>query len=177
MTPTNEEQMAQVPPGSEPMGGADVSGNVPGIEDMSPEQINEIKRIGLAAQTILASEPHNEQIVQLASRGDGGMIEAVITILSAINERRPLSKEMIPVAAVVILLVLADFMTQAKLMQPDPNLVGRLLAKLLTRVMVQYKLPKDEIRKMIGGAPSEQRKGMNAEVARSGLLGKMMQRV
>jgi hypothetical protein len=151
--------------------------NIPGAEKLSPEQLDQIKRFGLATQAILATPPHNAEIVQMASSGDSGIISAAVAILSLINDRVRLTKETAPLAAVTVLMVLADFLVATKRMKPDPNIVGRLIGRLLVRVASQYGISQKEVMQMVGQAQSGQRKAMNAQAARSGLVGKLMGRL
>jgi hypothetical protein len=151
--------------------------NVPGSEKLSPEQLDQIKRFGLAAQAVLATPPHNAEIVQMASSGDKGIISAAVAIMSLINDRTKLTRETAPLAAVTVLMVLADFLVATKRMEPDPNIVGRLIGQLLVRVASQYGISQKEVSQMVGQAPSGQRKAMNAQAAQGGLVGKLMGRL
>lgn len=172
------EQQPEDMMGPQPAEGA--AGQTPEVKippGVSQEQAEAIRRIGLAAQTILSTGPHNAKIVEMASSGEDGIVTAAAAILSLINERAKLSKEMIGPAAVTVLMVLADFLVYTGRMRADPGLVGRLIGKLLARIAPQYGISADELREMTRSAPSEQRRGMNAEAARRGLLGKLMQRV
>jgi hypothetical protein len=174
-----EEAAEGEQPGKPPMDNESAEGevNIPGAEELSPEQLDQIKRFGLVAQTILATPPHNAEIVQMASSGDNGIISAAVAILSLINDRVRLTKEKAPLAAVTVLMVLADFLVATKRMKPDPNVVGRLIGRLLVRIASQYGISQKEVLQMVGKAPSGQRKAMNAQAARSGLVGKLMGRL
>jgi hypothetical protein len=177
---TSAEEAAEgEEPGQPPMDNEAAEGevNIPGAEKLSPEQLDQIKRFGLATQAILATPPHNAEIVQMASSGDSGIIAAAVAILSLINERVGLTKETAPLAAVTVLMVLADFLVATKRMKPDPNIVGRLIGRLLVRVASQYGISQREVMQMVGQALSSQRKAMNAQAARSGLVGKLMERL
>jgi hypothetical protein len=174
-----EEAAEGEQPGKPPVDNESAEGevNIPGAEELSPEQLDQIKRFGLVAQTILATPPHNAEIVQMASSGDNGIISAAVAILSLINDRVRLTRETAPLAAVTVLMVLADFLVATKRMKPDPNVVGRLIGRLLVRIASQYGISQKEVSQMVGQAPSGQRKAMNAQAARSGLVGKLMERL
>jgi hypothetical protein len=113
----------------------------------------------------------------MASSGDSGIISAAVAILSLINDRVGLTKETAPLAAVTVLMVLVDFLVATKRLKPDPNIVGRLIGRLLVRVASQYGISQKEVMQMVGQAQSGQRKAMNAQAARSGLVGKLMGRL
>jgi hypothetical protein len=176
----NDDEAAEgEEPGKPPVDdeAAEGEANIPGAEKLSPEQLDQIKRFGLAAQAILATPPHNAEIVQMASSGDSGIISASVAILSLINDRVRLTRETAPLAAVTVLMVLVDFLVATKRMKPDPNIVGRLIGRLLVRVASQYGISQKDVMQMVGQAQSSQRKAMNAQAARSGLVGKLMERL
>lgn len=145
--------------------------------DLTPDQQESIKRITLAAQAMIADERYSKQIVDMASSGDDGIVNAASLILDAIGKKgKRIGQDWAIPAATAILTVLMDFLTSIGVAQTDTNHFTKLLGVLISRVAKEYKIKPELVGQMVGGAPSGMRKQMNAQAARGGMIGKLMQR-
>ena len=150
--------------------------SIPGADKLSPDEQDKVRRLALAAQAMIGDKKYSAQLVQMAQKGDGGIVMACLLILETLDRGGRIGKDWAIQAAAVILTVFIDFLVSIKQAQPDSKHFTQLLGALIARVAKQYKIDPRVVAQAVGGAPSGMRPAMNAANARGGMLGQMMGR-
>lgn len=154
------------------------AGAPPGTEDLSPEQMDQIKRVSLMAQAALADDQGGEQIVMEASKGQEGLFSAVSGLLKIVVEKMQLDREMIIPAAVTIMIIVLKFLTDIGKASAGPDEIGKLAGGLAAVIGAEYGFSADEIAAMTQQMPTEggMRQGATMQRAKSGPIGAMVNR-
>ncbi len=172
-----QEQAAPEPTGMEG-GGVDAPSRggapeeVPGGDDLAPEQQEMLKRVLVLAQTVLADKASSKQVVEQAASGDNGLISAAVAILSMIIDKMDIDSDMVIPAAATIMIALLDFLVKIGKAQPDPNKIGDLIGRLGAVVGQQFKLDPEMVKQQMGGAAAPAQPAQPQ--SKLGALGQMM---
>jgi hypothetical protein len=147
---------------------------VPGGDDLTPEQQEMLKRVLVLAQTVLADKQSSRQVVEQAASGDNGLISATVAILSMIIDKMDIDSDMVIPAAATVMIALLDFLVKIGKAQPDPNKIGDLIGRLGAVVGKQFKLDPAMVQQQMGGAAAPAQEQPAQPQSKLGALGQRM---
>ena len=146
-------------------------GGQPGGSELTPEQNEQLKRVVVLTQTVLADKQSNKQVIEQASSGDNGLISATVAILSMIIDKMDIDSDMVIPAAAAVMMAIMDFLVKIGRAKPDPNKIGQLIGKLGAVVGQQFKLDPEMVKQQMGGQAAQQPQKPQSNI---GALGQMM---
>jgi len=135
------------------------TGQPPGTEEMTPEQVKQIKTVSMLAQAAIADERTGRGLVEQAATGDQGILAVVSGLLKVIKDKLKLQDEMIIPAAVTILIILYKFLVDIGKAEEDPSFIGDLIGKVVAAVGSEYGIDPAQLQEMVAGMKQEMGSG------------------
>jgi hypothetical protein len=144
---------------------------------MTPETKSELSKFTTAAKLVIFNPERMRQFLPMLESTDGA-IQAVQTIIGAIEQKKQVPPDVAPLLGVNVYLLLVDMAKEITGQAPDPQVVKDVVVQILEQMSSAYQeggeAPEQEQSEMPQEQAQEQAQGVERPIADKGLIGRQI---
>lgn len=120
---------------------------------LPPETKQLALRVATAARAILASKDQSQSVTTMAAQGADGLSQATLSIMSILGQKMQFSRDDAPIAAIIVLFVIMDFMSKVGKVPQDPKFLLQAMSGVMAPIAKQYGASPQDIQDLDQVAP------------------------
>ncbi len=125
--------------------------------EMDAGSKDRLQKIVLAAQAVVFDAARGQEFVDMMQQGLEGQLQAVLSVMSVIEQRTQIERPLLIPAGMYILMILIDFAGEALGQKPKMHNLGEVQKALIDRIAQAYgDAPGEAAAPVEGAAPTEE---------------------